>query len=93
VERPRFSVGETHDRMEFCVRIVLPNGEEKSINHFANRQDAERWIKNEAETWFQVRLSESNAGRDEARAPAPSSSGRLTRVNFVESQESARLVA
>jgi hypothetical protein len=92
VERPRFSVGETHDRMEFCVRIVLPNGEEKSINHFANRQDAERWIKNEAETWFQVRLAESGARREEPRAPANSFVGRLTRVNFVES-DTARLVA
>jgi hypothetical protein len=92
VGQTTFTVIVSRDRMEFCVRIVLPDGEHKHINHFASKQDAQRWIRNESQTWLQLRFGNAPAQGDEEDERA-NVSGRLTRVNFSQLDDEVLLVA
>jgi hypothetical protein len=51
-----FSAMEAQDRPEFYVLIRWADGAERRVNHFARREDAERWIVAEAENWLRQRL-------------------------------------
>ena len=53
--RPVFSVEVTNERLEFNVLIRWENGVEHRVRHFGSAQDAQKWIKAEAENWLRMR--------------------------------------
>jgi len=60
MDHPAFSVEVTNERLEFNVLIRWENGVEHRVRHFGSAQDAQRWIKAEAENWLRMRHGTSD---------------------------------
>jgi hypothetical protein len=70
MQRPIFSAVEAQDRPEFYVLIRWADGAERRVNHFAQREDAERWIVAQAENWLRQRLGQAGFPRIEKMSPS-----------------------
>jgi hypothetical protein len=67
---PIFSAVEAQDRPEFNPLIRWADGVERRVNHFARREDAERWIVAQAESWLRQRLGQPGFPPAVGRSPS-----------------------
>ena len=70
MQRPIFSAVEAEDGPEFYVLIRWADGVENRVNHFARREDAQRWIVAQGENWLQQRLGQPRFPQAVVSAPS-----------------------